>query len=360
MIISKGTRWTALILAMAVGQSLTAAPQGPRNNQQQAAAAPQPVGPAAASNEELTAFRAVQAETNPATRITLADTFLTTYPSSEFNGYIHRFRMEAFAAQNKHKEAIAAAETALDLENKLVAGMIAKADADAAVKNRPRNAPPPLDKNSPAFKTFLSDAGLSRLMYYQRIMTSYRQLNDAPKAMEYGEKALAQDPENIAFILPVSQIMAERVPASELDKEPHLKRAEELSKKAVTKVAEFLESNGAALPADQKAGFSADVHFTLGTVYLAEKKFGDAEKEFLASLTSKKEPVAYFRLGLAYGRETPPKVDLAMDALAKSVFLKGVTEEQARDILSKLYQERKKSMDGFDDFVKEAGSKIGQ
>jgi hypothetical protein len=49
-----------------------------------------------------------------------------------------------------------------------------------------------------------------------------------------------------------------------------------------------------------------------------------------------------------------------MQALAKSVYLKGITEPQATDILKKMYQAKKKSLDGFDEYVKDAGQKISQ
>jgi hypothetical protein len=71
------------------------------------------VGPLAKSPEEAAAFDAVRTATAAANRVTLADNFITTYPSSELIGYVQRFRMEALRAQGKHKEAIVAGETAL-------------------------------------------------------------------------------------------------------------------------------------------------------------------------------------------------------------------------------------------------------
>jgi hypothetical protein len=49
-----------------------------------------------------------------------------------------------------------------------------------------------------------------------------------------------------------------------------------------------------------------------------------------------------------------------MDALAKSVFLKGVAEASARDILKQLYVQKNKSENGLEDYIKAAGAKIGQ
>jgi tetratricopeptide (TPR) repeat protein len=359
MITRRGISFVVLIAALILGQSSLTVGQNPRNQQQAQAPA---IGPKFSSEPEQTAFQAVQNEANPATRITLADTFLTTYPNSELAFYVHRFRMEAFTRSGNAKEAIAAAETALDLETKFLEKLTAQADADANTRNRPRNAPPPIDKNSAAFKAFADQTQKSKLYYYQNIMNSYQQLNDAPKTLEFGEKALGMDPENLLTLLTVSAVMAERPPASELDRAQHFKRAEELGKKAATKVNELVTSPAAAQMAEaQKAGLLSNVHQTLGTIYLAEKKYGDAQKEFLAAITAKKDdPVSYFRLGLAYAQDQPEKLDPALDAMAKSVYLKGVTQAQAMDLLKKLYEAKKKSLDGLEAFVQESGQKIGQ
>jgi hypothetical protein len=49
-----------------------------------------------------------------------------------------------------------------------------------------------------------------------------------------------------------------------------------------------------------------------------------------------------------------------MDALAKSVFLKGPTEPESRDLLQKLYEAKNKNTTGMDAFIASAGQKIGQ
>jgi hypothetical protein len=46
--------------------------------------------------------------------------------------------------------------------------------------------------------------------------------------------------------------------------------------------------------------------------------------------------------------------------MAKSVYLKGVTQAQAREILQQLYQTKNKSLEGLDQFIASAGQKIGQ
>jgi hypothetical protein len=54
------------------------------------------------------------------------------------------------------------------------------------------------------------------------------------------------------------------------------------------------------------------------------------------------------------------KNDQAMEALGKSVFLKGVSEQGARDVLKQLWVNKNKSEQGLEDYIKTAGTKIGQ
>jgi tetratricopeptide (TPR) repeat protein len=354
MIIRRGTGFVALVAALILTQ-YTGWAQGRRNNQQEQAPS---YLPAAETQPEFEAFQAVQNEANPATRITLGDTFLTTYPNSQLAGFVNRFRMEAFSRLNRPRDAVAAGESALALETKYLESMIARADADAAQKNRPRNAPPPVDKNSDAFKAMVTEINKGKLYYYQNLMNAHQQLNDAAKTIEYGDKALGMDPQNLAALLTVSTVMAERPPADEKERETQMKRAEELGKKAEAGVTQLVNAAGAQMSAAQKAGLQAGVHQTLGTIYLNQKKYSDAQKSLLTALTFEKEPVTYLRLGLAYAQATPERIDEAMDAMAKSVFLKGVTEAQARDLLQKLYQAKKRSLDGIEEYIQEAGAKI--
>jgi len=198
------------------------------------------------------------------------------------------------------------------------------------------------------------------LYYYQSIMTSYQQLNDAAKTIEYGEKALGQDPDDLLTLLTLSSVLAERPPSDEKQKEEQMKRVLELAKKADAKVTQIVSSPaGAQMSGEQKAGLVLTVHQTLGLANLHLKKYGEAEKEYLAAIAAKKDDsVSYFRLGIAYVQDK--KLDQALDALAKSVFLKGVAEAQARDILKQVYEAKNKSSEGLEDFIKNAGQKIGQ
>ena len=157
-----------------------------------------------------------------------------------------------------------------------------------------------------------------------------------------------------------SNPMAKTPPASDAEKTKHMARAEELANEAMTALPKFIASPEASrLTDEQKTELTAQMHYTLGLIYLHQKKFGPAQTEFLTALKSKTDdPIAYFRLGVAYVQDS--KNDQAMEALAKSVFLKGVSEANARDILKQLYVLKNKSETGIEDYIKAAGAKIGQ
>ena len=223
------------------------------------------------------AFDALQKEPNPANKITLADQFLTTYPNSNLAGFVQRFRMDSFTRQGKYKEAIAAGEQGLALETKYLEMMIAKADADAAAAKNNNNkdnkkdnknappAPPPIDKNSEAFKTLVENTEKAMMFYYQNIMSNYQQLNDAAKTLEWAQKALGQDPEDLLTLLTLSSVMAARPSTDQKEMDKQMKEAEEHGKKALSKVNALLASPVAAqMHPEDKAGLQSSAHQTLG------------------------------------------------------------------------------------------------
>jgi hypothetical protein len=367
MTIRKGPAFVAVILALTL--SLSAFGAGQRRNQQQqqksgdqvAAQSAQSVGPVAANKDEFEAFMKVQNEQNPAERIKLAEAFVTKYPNSEFAGYAHLFRTVVLTQAGKFQESVSAAQQALDALSSLEQKKMAQAEADSKLEAKDRKANVVyLDKDSPQFQTFIGDIEQRMFGIYLNIMASYQQLNDAKKVMEYGEKALLVKPGDFNTLQTLSNVMAERPPAADPDRAAHLKHAEDLSNQAIAALKPYMESPAwNQMTAEQKADVTSGVHYTLGLVYLNQKRFADSEKEFLAALAAKpNDSITHFRLGIAYAQDN--RLDPAMDALAKSVYLKGVAEPQARNILKQLYEAKNKSSEGMEDFIAKAGQKIGQ
>jgi hypothetical protein len=364
--IRKGPAFLALLFVLTM--SLSGFAQGRRNQQQQQEVpqAQQGVGPVPQSKDESEAFNALQREQAPDKKVELAEAFVAKYPNSDFVQYAQMFRMAGYAQSNKPKEAIAAAQQAIDATVKFGEKLVAKADADGnltdkdkeTIKKKDKNAVF-LDKSSPQFQTFMSQSEQRILLFYQTIIQSYQQLNDAAKMLEWGEKALGFKPDDINTLVMLSNVMAERPPTNEAEKTKQMKRAEELANQALEALPGFLSSPEATnLPASAKADLTSQMHYTLGLIYLHQKKLGPAEQELLTAVKSKpNDPITYYRLGIAYVQDM--KNDQAMEALGKSVFLKGVSEEGARDILKQLWVNKNKSEQGLEEYIKSAGAKIG-
>ena len=87
MKIRKGTAFVAIVLALTLSAVAFGAAQR-RNQQQQqqrgqeAGQQPQSIGPQATSKDELDGFVALQNEQNPATKVTMADAFVSKFPNS--------------------------------------------------------------------------------------------------------------------------------------------------------------------------------------------------------------------------------------------------------------------------------------
>ena len=358
---------TLIFSTLAFGQDKDQ--KGRRNQdqqQQQAKVQPQNVGPVPQTKDELDAFLALQNEQTPAKKAELAEAFIAKYPASDFVAYAGTFRVASYSQLGKTKEAVEAAEQSIDATVKLGEKIVTKADADSkltdkekdAIRKKDKNAVF-LDKNSPQFQAFMSLSEQRILALYQTVAQGYLQLNDAPKAMEWGEKALGFKPDDMTTLMLLSNVMAERPPSGEEEKAKQMKRAEDLVDQALAMLPTFLAgADGERYSAQQKADLTSQLHYTLGLVYLQEKKLGSSEQELTTALKAKPaDPITYYRLGLAYAQDL--KNDDAMDALGKSVFLKGVSEQPARDLLKQLYVQKNKSEQGLDDYVKTAGGKIG-
>ena len=338
----------SLVLALAV-PTLAQRRNGQQQEAPQASSNQTQIGPMAQSKPELDAFIALQNEQSPANAVAMGDKFLATYPNSQLNGYVQRFRMIGLMRTGKCQEAITAGETGLGLETSYLEQL---QNADPKVNK--------IDKNSAEFKNFVTQTEGAKLQYYQTIMSCYQQLNNADKTVEYGEKALKQKPDDLVSLLTVSSVLAEKAPEGDKEKEEQMKRALDLGKKASDMVTALVNGPaGAQMREEQKSGLLSQAHQTLGLANLHLKKLSDSEKEYLIAIAAKKDdPISYYRLGLAYAQDR--KNDQAMEALAKSVFLKGVSEPEARKTLELLYTAKNKSTQGMDEYVASAGQKIGQ
>src|SRR5215467_8154868 len=310
----KGPVFLALLFAVAL--SLSAFGQGRRNQQQQqpqqqVQAAQQGVGPVPQSKDEWDAFQNLQKEQAPDKKVELAQAFVAKYPNSDFVQYAHSFSLASYSQLGKYKEAVAEGEESINAIVKFGEKLQAKADADSKLSDKDKEAARKKDKNvqfidkeSAQYKTYMSQSEYRILQIHQAMIQFYQQLNDAPKMMEWGEKALGFKPDDITTLTMISNVMAERPPTNEEEKSKQMKRAEELANQALTQLPTFLAGPEAAnLSTQGKADLTSQLHYTLGLVYLQQKppKLSSSEQELLTALMSKpNDPVTYYRLGIAY------------------------------------------------------------
>jgi tetratricopeptide (TPR) repeat protein len=342
---------TALLLGLILAGFAFPLSAQRRNADREAAAISQNPGPVAGSRAEAEAFAAIQNSTDAAARLSAADKFVDAYPRSQLIGILNRLRMDAFMSLAQYKEAIAAGEAGLTQETQYVENLIKRADADAANPGpRDRDAPAPIDKNAAGFKAFVAELPNTQFYYWQRLMKAAQQLNDDAKALAFAEKAYALRPDDLLTLLTIAQVSSDG------------QHAEEMARKAVAQVTALISSPAAAgMPPSQRADLLSSVHSTLGRLYLNQKKYAESQKSYLAAIAAKNDdPALYLALGVAFAKQSPPKFNEAMNAFAKSIYLKGSTEAQAREYLQVIYQQEKKSLEGLDQFIQMAGSDLGR
>ncbi|HUY12690.1 MAG TPA: tetratricopeptide repeat protein [Terriglobia bacterium] len=160
---------------------------------------------------------------------------------------------------------------------------------------------------------------------------AYQQKNDVQKSIEYGEKSLKIQPNNLRSLVLLTTLLPQPqdMQGSDQDKDNKLKETETDANKSL-QLLQTLQKP-ATTPDDQfqklKANVTSEVHSSLGMVHLQRAlenlagpdpaELGKAEAEYkLAVLSPEPNPQDYYRLGEVYEREN--KADDAIDAFTKS------------------------------------------
>jgi hypothetical protein len=250
----------------------------------------------------------------------------------------------------------------------------------------------------------------------QRMMTSYQQKNDFAKTVEYGDKLLAIDPKDLPSLLTLSSILPERPPTEEDKKPAYFAKALDYSTRAKAEI-EALQKPAQTPPITdeqwtaEKNKLLATVNASIGLIHLNKKEYEKATQQYeISTNLAKTNPIDFYRLGIAYTflarnmakelndlvaamnqaqtelqnaqdaavkdekekkllelkaksqeseKRFPEMRDKAIDSLAKSVYLKGVTEAQARTELERLYKSKNNNtLDGIDTLIAQAGASL--
>jgi hypothetical protein len=347
----------APLLAQAENQAQQSQTQA-QPNQTQAQA--QQKQPQAKTKAEYDAYLALYNEQDLNKKVELGNKFMTDYPDSEFKPFIYQIQINSYATSGNPTKVVETGEKFLTEF-------------------------PQADNNAKKF-------------VYQRVMQSYQAQNNFEKTVEYGEKLLAVDPTDLPALLTLSSILPERLPQEdEAKKNQQLDKAMDYAQKAMTQVNALVSGPKPAQVSDQqwaeeKNKLLAAVHSSIGLVHLNKKEYDKATGEYEKSTSLvRNNPIDFYRLGIAYSfqarniakelnelvaglqNQTNPDLsakeakekqfaemrDKAIDALAKSVALKGVTEQQARSELEKLYKSKNSnSLEGLDNLIAQAANDL--
>lgn len=216
-------------------------------------------------------------------------------------------------------------------------------------------------KKAAAGEQFSKDFPISELnvsYVFPALLVSYQQLNNYDKTVEYGEKILAGDPANTFALFMLSLVIPERIKDDDLDRQQKLDHTTGYAKKllevtaSMPKPAPMTEEQWKT----QKAQLEGGAHSALGFVALHQKNYEQAATEYKTSVELyPKDPIAFYRLGLAYS--FAKKNDEAIKALATSVAMQGPA--QARSYLEQLYKAKNNgSLEGLEKLISEAGASV--
>jgi tetratricopeptide (TPR) repeat protein len=176
---------------------------------------------------------------------------------------------------------------------------------------------------------------------YRTYYTTYNQLKDYPKVIEYADKLLALGNK----IDPGTQLEAvyEREVAFNYSFNEKAANAADQARSALAAGQKGLELlAGLKKPAnltdeqfaEQKKGPEALFNYTAGRCSLVLKDYKSAVTSFQAALQDNpKDSISYYFLGLAYLQQSPPDSMDGFWALARAIALKGPSEPQVRSYL---------------------------
>ncbi|MFQ5817384.1 MAG: tetratricopeptide repeat protein [Terriglobia bacterium] len=173
----------------------------------------------------------------------------------------------------------------------------------------------------------------------QRASDAFRQLRNYDKAIEYGERAIALNPQDpIAYIL-VADSLVEGTPPNQPDFEK-VTHAEKYARKALELLPAYFatwQPSPTLTPEEieeRKKLFQAQPHATLGYIHLLRRETALAEQELVQATElsqSQPNPMDFLRLGIAYHRQQ--KYGPAVAVFRKTVAMGGPLYEYAQQYL---------------------------
>lgn len=158
-------------------------------------------------------------------------------------------------------------------------------------------------------------------------VATLQEMNDMPRLVAFGEKALASDPNNVSLVTLMANAFVE-------DNKGDLAKADNYARKAIE-----LAKSDQKMTEENKLITEGFAHEILGYSLLKQDKTAAAITELkTASAMLKSDSVKYsltlFRLGYAYGKAN--QVANAKQVLGEAVTINGPFQDAAKDLLAKL------------------------
>jgi len=174
---------------------------------------------------------------------------------------------------------------------------------------------------------------------FQAATQAYQAKNDYPKLLTYGEMTLEENADNLAALLILSTAIPERTSRSDPDAAESLAAAERYALRALELIPQ-MPRRASVTPEEwerSKKDAEAGPHAALGLIAMMREDFWKAEREFklATELVTRPDPIALYRLGLAYSFQK--RYDLALEALERSDGAGGVKISSAggrRDLVA--------------------------
>jgi tetratricopeptide (TPR) repeat protein len=151
----------------------------------------------------------------------------------------------------------------------------------------------------------------SKSYFLNQAMTAAAQAGDAAKVIEFGDRVLAVEPDNLNALVIVATTIPLNVPTDPAAMEKALAKALDYAKKlvAMTKPAQIEEKTW-------QTAVIGPAHGVIGFVYLQKAQYEDSEKEFEQTVKiNPKDQLAWYRYGLA-----ATKITIAAQGLIKPAY----------------------------------------
>jgi Flp pilus assembly protein TadD len=361
-----------------------------------------PLSPIPKSEREFSAFLEIQDERNAERKIRMATDFLSDYFDSEFRHLALRLQFQARYTLDNWRETIRAAEEALAAEEAfatgklgfisdpeslgewpafqldqanqksiyyraMTEGSLALGDSDAALRYGEmaldtQEAAWALfveqtDPATPAFADAEAAIQASEERLIRTLLSIHRNRNDVSNVLASGRRLLDVRPDDLETLMTVAQLMSVNAPEDETTRRAFLEDAEGYATRAVAAMQEWIRSEASSeVSESQKADYMNQAYSNLGMIHFQTGDFTGAAEAFSGAAEAlPRDPVSYYRLGVAYNNSQ--NVEGAASSLARAVFL-GFAD--ARPALEAVYQARSGSLDGLDEFIRGEGERIAE